>query len=168
MTQELEDHTVDDALADWERDRLEQAAEALYLADANRKPGVPFKDQDKSVRDFYLSYAAAQIAVERAELRRELLYPTREQIQKRLKVYHDSPLVDTVLREARRAVDNAVKELVSDVLHAMRPQPARGPGVCFEWALSEKFRKYLERLAPGVQVEPARAESAEKGPKKDE
>ena len=34
--------------------KLEQEAEKLYLVDTENKPLIPFKEQDKSVRDFYL------------------------------------------------------------------------------------------------------------------
>ena len=38
----------------------EQEAERLYLIDAENSPLIPFKEQDKSVRDFYLKCAEAQ------------------------------------------------------------------------------------------------------------
>jgi len=65
---------ADDAKEDWERDRAEREAEALYLTDADNRPQVPFRKQDKSVRDFYFQYAREHPGLARriVEFRKQL------------------------------------------------------------------------------------------------
>jgi len=42
------------------------------------------------------------------------LYPTRELIQEHLHIKHECQLVDTVLKEAKFAVDNAIPQIIGE------------------------------------------------------